>query len=416
MRMHRTAGLAAVLAGLMILSACGDAAEEAAPEPEAEEPAAEEPEAEEPEAEESEAEEPEAEEPAVEDEDSEVYTMLELHQRDPAEADRLQALRDIAAADAEQSTADLDGPVNIAFVYPSFDLSEGWSRGATAFLERLDEFGFEYNLQEFGSAIDDHTTQAAHVATILAGDWDYVLLGPTELDVQRTVIRDLIDDPGTEVIIWNYNTPIREWDDLGQPLSYVGFDHAEGGILLCEWMLEETAGEGEFATMRFTPGFLDDQRVGTFIDCITERGSMELVYEHFADGTREFAYEGTNAAIAAHPNLRHIHASNTATALGAMSALTERGLQDDIIVNGWGGGQDELDSIAEGGLKVTPMRMQDDFGVYPAEIIRMHLEGRADQIPLIASGEIVLVDYRMSQAEIDDLREYAFRYSGVVER
>lgn len=401
MRLHKQAGLAAVMAGLLVLSACnGDVDEPETTEPETEET--------------EEAE--EEEEAAPEEEESDVYTMLELHDRDPAEADRLANLRTVAAADAVPADVELDEPVNIAFVYPSFDLSEGWSRGATAFISRLEEFGFEFNLQEFGSAIDDHTTQAAHIATILAGDWDYVLLGPTELDVQRTVIRDLIDDPDTEVIIWNYNTPISEWDDLGQPMSYVGFDHAEGGVLICDWMLEEIDGPVEFATMRFTPGFLDDQRVGTFIDCFEEQGGGELVYEHFADGTREFAYEGTNAAVAAHPNLRHIHASNTATALGAMSALEEQGLQDDIIVNGWGGGQDELDSIADGGLKVTPMRMQDDFGVLPAEMIKMHLEGRFDEIPLIASGEIFIVDYRMSQQEIDELREYAFRYSGVVER
>lgn len=409
MRMHRKAGLAALVAGLLVLSACnGDGDEPEAPEPETEEEV-------EPE-EEAEPGEEEEEAAPEEDEESDVYTMLQLHDRDPAEAERLTALREIAAADADQVDLDRDEPVNIAFVYPSFDLSEGWSRGATAFIARLEEFGFEFNLQEFGSAIDDHTTQAAHIATILAGDWDYVLLGPTELDVQRTVIRDLIDDPDTEVIIWNYNTPVSEWDDSGQPLSYVGFDHAEGGVLLCDWMQEEVDEPVEIATMHFTPGFLDDQRVGTFIDCITEADDGELVYEHFADGTREFAYEGTNAAVAAHPNLGHIHASNTATALGAMSALEEQGLQDEIIVNGWGGGQDELDSIADGGLKVTPMRMQDDFGVLPAEMIRMHLEGRVDEIPLIASGEIFLVDYRMSQDDIDELREYAFRYSGVVER
>lgn len=410
MHRYRRRTFAVITAGLLVLTACGAEEDQDAAAPD------------EGTADEALTEDAATETPAGEDdgeddsdeEESEVYTMLELHERDPEEARKLEELREVVAADAVPVDLDLDEPVKIAFVYPSFDLSEGWSRGATAFEARLDEFGFPYELQEFGSAIDDHTMQANHISTILAGDWDYVLLGPTELDTQRTVIRDLIDDPDTEVIIWNYNTPIREWDEMGQPLSYVGFDHAEGGQLLCEWMKEEVEPGGTFATMHFTLGFLDDQRVGTFVECIADH--MEHVYEHFADGTREMAYEGTNAAVAAHPDLTHIHAANTATALGTLSALQEQGLADEIIVNGWGGGQEELDSILEGGLKVTPMRMQDDFGVIPAEMIRMHLEGNADSIPLIASGEIVLVDYRFSEDDVAELTEYAFRYSGVTDR
>ena len=351
---------------------------------------------------------PEAAEPAI-------WTMLELWEKDPSEREKLMALRAVASSEAVPANVTVDRPVRVAFVWPSFDLSEGWARGAIAFKARLNEFGIPFEITEFGSTIDDHATQASHFETILAGEYDYVLVGPTELDVQRTLIQEMIQKPDLHVIVWNYTTPIREWDRLGQPLSYVGFDHAEGGQLLCDWITEELGNQGEFVTMRFVPGFLDDQRVGTFVRCAEARG-MVKVYDHFADGTREKAYEGTIAALAAYPNIVHIHAANTATAMGALSALREQGRAGEILLNGWGGGQDELDAMMAGHLHVTPMRMQDDFGVFPAEIIKMHLEGRSEEIPLIAAGEIVLVNHRWTPEEIEAQKDYAFRYSGVLER
>jgi autoinducer 2-binding periplasmic protein LuxP len=352
---------------------------------------------------------------ATEDEDSAVWTMFEVWERDPQQRERLDALREIASQPGQPATEQPDRPIQIAFVYPSFDLSEGWARGAIAFRERLAEFNIPHQITEFGSTIDDHAQQASHIQTILAGEYDYVLIGPTELEVQQTLLQDLIQKEGTEVIIWNYNTPLREWDELGQPLSWVGFDHAEGGQKLCDWIVNETGGQGDFAIMHFTPGFLDDQRVGTFNDCATAAG-MTNVYDHFADGTREMAYSGTIAALGAHPDLTHIHAANTATAMGTLSALSELGRAGEILLNGWGGGQEELDAIMSGDMHVTVMRMQDDFGVFPAEMLRMHLEGRLDEIPLVASGEIVTVDHRMTEDDIASWVEYAFRYSGELER
>ena len=414
MRHLRTYVFVALVAALaLVLAACGedpvavDEPEDVQPEPDVEEP--------EEVVEEDDEEVVEEEEEEVDEEEAAIWTMFEVWEQDPEQEERLRALREIAAEPGQPVELDRDDPVQIAFVYPSFDLSEGWARGAIAFEARLEEFGFPFEITEFGSEIDQHDVQATHLEAVMAGDYEYAFVGPTELDVQRTLLREMIDDPDLHVIVWNYTTPIRDWDEPGQPLSYVGFDHAEGGDLLCDWVVEETGGEGDFVTMRFSPGFLDDQRVGTFSDCAEEAG-MSNVYDHFADGTREQAYEGTVASLASHPDMVHIHASNTATAMGALAALREQGRENDILLNGWGGTGDELDAILEGGLEVTPTRMADDFGVFPAEIIRMHLMGEEDQIPLVAAGEMTLVDYTYSAEQIDETMEYAFRYSGELER
>lgn len=342
-----------------------------------------------------------------------AWTMLEYFEEFPEEKDKLDALRAVVAADAVPLSFEMEEAINIAFVFPSFNLSEGWARGQVAFEKRLVELNIKHNIQQYGSTDQDHQRQSAHIDAILASDYDFILIGPTELGIQKANLERLIAS-GVPVVIWNYNTPLKDWAG-SQPMSYVGFDHAEGAILLCEWVLERTGGVGEFADMRFIPGFIDDQRNGTFSDCV-EEGGMTKVYDHFSDGDSEKAYQGTLSTLTAYPDVVMIHAGNTAAALGTAQAATERGVQRDIIMNGWGGGRTELDSILAGALNVTPLRLQDDFGVFPAEMIKLWLEGKEDQIPLIGAGDFTLVDDTFSAQDMLDATEYAYRYSQTLER
>jgi autoinducer 2-binding protein LuxP len=347
--------------------------------------------------------------------DADYWTMLEYFDFKPEEKDKLDALRAIAAADAVPISVPVEKRIKIAFVYPSFNLSEGWARGALAFERRLQELNIPHKIDEYGSTDQDHQRQASHVdAIIAAGDYDFVLYGPTEIAVQKAQTERMLA-AGLPVMIWNYTTPLKDWEGEENLLSYIGFDHAEGAEMLCAWTLERTGGVGEFAVMRFIPGFIDDQRNGIFVDCV-ERGGMKNVYDHFSDGDNEKAYQGTQSTLTAYPDIVMIHAGNTAAALGAVTAARERGVAQSLIINGWGGGQSELDAILEGGLNVTPLRLQDDFGVFPAEMIKMFLEGKRAQIPLIGAGEYSLVDDTFTKAQQDAATTYAYRYSKTLER
>jgi len=360
----------------------------------------------------TEAAEEEAEETQTE---SDSWTMLEYFELKPEEKEKLDALRAIAETDAVPVSVEVDQQF-IAFVSPSFNLSEGWSRGRIAFEKRLQELGIPFKIDDYGSTDQDHQRQSAHVDAILAAGteyYDFVVFGPTELGIQKANIERMID-AGFPVVIWNYNTPLKDWEGK-QPLSYVGFDHAEGAEMLCEWTLERTGGVGNFAVMRFIPGFIDDQRNGIFSDCV-EKGGMVNVYDHFAEGDNEKAYQGTQSTLTAYPDIVMIHAGNTATALGSANAAVERGVAGDILINGWGGGQSELDAILAGSLQVTPLRLQDDFGVYPAEMLKMLLEGNADQVPVVGAGDYLLIDDSFSAQDMIDATEYAYRYSQTLER
>jgi autoinducer 2-binding protein LuxP len=313
--------------------------------------------------------------------------------------------------------------VTIAMVFPSLDLSDAWARGHAGLVGRLRELKIPYRLDVFGSGHADHALQLAHLETVLARGYDYVIVGPTEILVQMSILEEIIARPGTELIVWNYTTPLKDWGTArrpagNQPLAYVGFSHAEGAHILGKYFVErlrrEVVGTPRVAHIRGIPGITDDQRSGIAKQHFVDAG-FQIVHETYANWARDLGYNATLDIVGAFPRVDHIHIVSTAMAIGAVEALDEMGRAGQILINGWGGGAEEQIHLLEGNLHATVMRMQDDWGVALAEIIKFHLEGRRDQIPLAISGEMQLVDDTFTKADIDKILEYAFRYSGDLE-
>ncbi len=332
------------------------------------------------------------------------------------------AFRDVISADAVPISVEVADPVTIALVFPSLDLSDAWARGHAGLVGRLDELGVPYQLDTFGTSHDDHSLQLAHLETTMARGYDYVIVGPTEILVQMSIIEEMIE-AGIGVIVWNYSTPLQEWGEArypegGQPLAYVGFSHAEGAHILGEYFVErlrnEVDGTPKVAHLRGIPGITDDQRSGVAMQHFQDAG-FEIVHETYANWARDQGYAATLNIAGAYPDVDHIHIVSTAMAIGAVEALDEVGRAGEILLNGWGGGSEEQLHLLEGNLHATVMRMQDDWGVALAEIIKFDLEGRIDEVPLAVSGGMQLVDDTFTRADIDAILEYAFRYSGDLE-
>jgi len=107
-----------------------------------------------------------------------------------------------------------------------------------------------------------------------------------------------------------------------------------------------------------------------------------------------------------------LHNANTAMAMGAVNTLEEANSIDRLFVTGWGGTAKELQKVKEGSLNATPMRMGDDVGVATAEAIKYILEERDNELPTVYLGRITVISRSMSDEEIDQLADEAFRYSG----
>jgi autoinducer 2-binding protein LuxP len=100
-------------------------------------------------------------------------------------------------------------------------------------------------------------------------------------------------------------------------------------------------------------------------------------------------------------------------AMGSVEAQIAAGKEKEVFSTGWGGTGLELDAIRRGELNATPMRMGDDVGAATAEAIKADLEGRGEELPLVFLGRITVAHDQMEDAELDQLQEEAFRFSGI---
>ena len=341
------------------------------------------------------------------------FLLPEFHEYNPDEATLMGDFLKIVQGLAVPVSLSVSRPLRIAMMFPSLETSDAWARLNIALRKRLEEVKVPFKVTEFMIRPDEHGRQATQIEQVLAQDFNYVVIGPSEYKAQKANLERLAKKVPT--LVMNVVNPFVDLVGTDRmPLSHIGFDHSVGAKVLCEWTIKETGGKGTFALMRYLPGLVDDQRSNVFRDCILKNSNMKLVDEYEAQGDREKAFTGANAVLSKHPDITMLHCGSTAVALGTLAAVEERGLIDKVIVNGWGGGGDELKSIMNGGLKVAAFRVNDDWGTAVAEAIKAHVEGK--RIPLVIAATIKAVDYRMTPEQIKAETDYAFRYSGVLER
>ncbi|WP_439333235.1 substrate-binding domain-containing protein [Vibrio viridaestus] len=316
------------------------------------------------------------------------------------------------SSNSKPTTLNLDDKVKIALIYPSADISDFWIRNYKALIKRLNELNIPYEIQEFSSRQIEHALQTKYIDDVLdnASSYDFVIFGPSELEVQSKNIQKLSKSTEFKTFIWAFHTPNPSWHYT--PDAWFDFSSSMGAQVLCHYLIEDLGTDVNFALNRGIPGVTDDQRSQEFSDCVEENGNWLNMYEHFGQYQKKGGEDGAKLIVKNFPEVTMLHNANTAMTMGAIDALTELGKVNDIFITGWGGTAKEVEKIKEGVLNATPMRMSDDVGVATAEAIKYYLEGRADQVPTIYLGRITVASSKMSPEQLEMLSQEAFRYSG----
>jgi len=301
-------------------------------------------------------------------------------------------------------------PVRIALVYPGIQASDYWRRSQTSLERRLRSLNVPFELRSFFSHPSvDTALQSRQLARALEWRPDYLAF---TLDVapQSRMIERLLAQGKPKLMLQNITTPLVRWQSR-QPFLYVGFDHAQGTQLMAEWMLDRIGYRGKYLLLYFSPGYVSQMRGDTFAAEAAKYPDVEQVNAYYTDGNQERAYEATLKTLEQHPDLKMIFACSTDVALGALRALREKG-RLDVLLNGWGGGEAELDALKQNGLDVTVMRINDDNGIAMAEAIKLDVMQQTSQVPLVFAGEIKLLKAGIAEDQLKQLTRQAFRLSG----
>ena len=324
------------------------------------------------------------------------------------------SFQEVVSAPSQTITSDqltLDGPVEIALVYPSADVSDFWVRNYAAMTHRLEELGIAFNTTEFTSRQIEHSLQTRQTNEVLnrKGQFDFVIFGPTELDIQAKNIQRLAASDAFSTFVWAFHTPKKNW--AAQPDMWLDFSSASGALTMCRYLVDRLGQGVSFALNRGILGITDDQRSGDFANCVEQEGDWFNSYEHFGQYQKQGGADGFRLINKNFPEVTVLHNANTAMAMGVVEARAELDSPAPLFVTGWGGTAKELEKIRTGELNATPMRMSDDVGVATAEAIKLYLMGKSREVPKVYLGRITIANDTMTDAELDGLEKEAFRYS-----
>lgn len=316
---------------------------------------------------------------------------------------------EVVRAAAEPITTKADRQVRIAIVYPGLQASDYWRRSQASFENRLRSIQLPYELRSFFSQPSvDVGLQSQQLSEALQWQPDYLVF-TLDIAPQGRMIERILTRGKPKLILQNITTPLVRWQSH-QPFLYVGFDHVQGTKLLAARMLKQINYQGKYLMLYFSPGYISQMRGDTFASEAAKYPGVTQVAAYYTDGNRDKAYQVTLRAVQEHPDINMIFANSTDIALGALQALHEAE-RPDILLNGWGGGETELKELQQQRLDVTVMRINDDNGIAMAEAIKLDLLNQPERVPHIFAGDIELLDKESSLAEINRLKQRAFRLS-----
>ena len=318
----------------------------------------------------------------------------------------------LVSTDGKKLAAKQSKPIKIYMVYPGEQISDYWRRSKKSFEYRLKELGIKYELFDyFTKPSVEITKQAKALFKALSDDTDYLIF---TLDAKKhfKFVSTVLHRQKPKLILQNITTPLKAFKNK-QPFLYDGFDHATGSELLADEFINQVGKKGKFAVLYGPKGYVSYMRGDKFISYITNKTDLKMVESYYTDFNKEKAKLATLDLIKNHKDIDFIYACSTDIAIGAIEALEEKKLIGKIKVNGWGGGSAELDLIQNNKMDFTVMRMNDDNGVAMAEAMKLDLENKQNQIPLIYSGDFKLIKRGVSDHKLNTLKKQAFRYSNL---
>ena len=294
--------------------------------------------------------------------------------------------------------------IEIAYLSPSFDVSDAWERVFYAMSGRLDELGVEYEVQQLAVAnATDHAGQLAQVESVIQKGVDYVCLGATEYESAIPALRQL-KAAGIPTVVYNFLEPHE--DEEARAMRYIAFDHEEGGRLAGSWAAMALNGKGTIAILQGVPGVVSDKRMNGFRSIVENCPDIEVVVGVHTDFDRVKAFDATQNLLAARDDIDLIYGVSTAVGLGAGQAVRQAGKSDEIMTMGFGGTGDEITAMAEGWLSASPLRCIDDSGVAVADAFVQQMNG--EEVSVVWSGPFRMID---ANTDADAMIENCTRYS-----
>ena len=236
--------------------------------------------------------------------------------------------------------------------------------------ERAEQLGYEATI--FDSQ-NDTAKESDHFENIIAGDYTGILFNPTDADGSIANVRKA-KEAGIPTFCID-----REINANDVAVTQILSDNYTGCVELGQYFVKKMNKKGTYVELL---GILGDNntwnRSKGFHSVVDNYPELKMVSQQTAEFDRTKAMEVLESILQAHPEINAVFCGNDAMAMGAYQALAAAGKADQVMVFGFDGAKDVIDSIHDGKIIATGMQFPKKMARMAAEQADEYIKGRRD--------------------------------------
>jgi ribose transport system substrate-binding protein len=236
--------------------------------------------------------------------------------------------------------------------------------------ERAEELGYEATI--FDSQ-NDTAKESDHFENIIAGGYAAILFNPTDADGSIANVKKA-KKAGIPTFCID-----REINANEVAVAQILSDNYTGCVELGQYFVKKMNHKGTYVELL---GILGDNntwnRSKGFHSVVDNYPELKMVAQQSAEFDRTKAMDVLESILQANPDIDAVFCGNDAMAMGAYQALAAAGKADKVMVFGFDGAKDVIDSIRDGKIVATGMQFPKRMARMAAEQADEYIKGKRD--------------------------------------
>ncbi|MHC4556091.1 MAG: substrate-binding domain-containing protein [Planctomycetota bacterium] len=234
--------------------------------------------------------------------------------------------------------------------------------------ERAEQLGYEATI--FDSQ-NNTAKESDHFDNIIAGVYVAILFNPTDADGSIANVRK-----AKEANIPTFCID-REINSNDVAVTQILSDNYTGCVEMGQYFVKKMNKKGRYVELL---GILGDNntwnRSKGFHSVVDNYPELKMVSQQTAEFDRTKAMEVLESILQANPEIDAVFCGNDAMAMGAYQALVAADKADKVMVFGFDGAKDVIDSIHDGKIIATGMQFPKKMARMAAEQADEYIKGR----------------------------------------
>lgn len=263
----------------------------------------------------------------------------------------------------------LDQPKKVAVIVST--LNNPWFVVlAETAANRATELGFESTI--FDSQ-NNTALETDHFENAVSSGYDAILFNPTDADGSIANVR-IAKEKGVPVFCMD-----REINSTDAATSQILSDSYAGCVAIGKYFVEKLNKKGKYVEIL---GLVGDNNTWSrskgFHSVVDNYPELQMVAQQNADFDRNKAMEVMESILQVHPDIKGVFCGNDAMAMGVYQALVSSGKADQVMVFGFDGASDVINSIRDKKILATGMQFPKLIARTAAEYAQSFFDGKRD--------------------------------------